>query len=119
MTVLVLERVAKSVRGDLSRWLVEVRTGVFVGRVTDLVREALWKRATLRAGRGSVLMVWRSNTEQGFELRVHNLVDRIPVDLDGLWLVEVVAPIARADLNPLPSAACKDMEPDSDPNPAP
>ena len=87
MTVLILERVARSVRGDLSRWLIEVRTGVFVGRVTERVREALWERAVKRADEGSVLMVWRAASEQGFDLRAHQPKGRIPRDYDGMWLM--------------------------------
>jgi CRISPR-associated protein Cas2 len=93
MTVMILERVTPSLRGELSRWLVEIATGTFVGRVSGLVRDELWKRCTERAPEGSVLQVWRINEEQGFDLRSHNLRDRIPVRIEGLWL----AMIPRAD----------------------
>ena len=97
MTVLILERVARSVRGDLSRWLIEVRTGVFVGRVTERVREALWSRAVKRSGEGSVLMVWRAANEQGFDLRAHQAKGRFPVDYEGMWLMLEPDPNPRFD----------------------
>ena len=32
-------------RGDLSKWLCEINTGVYVGNVSSRVRDALWERA--------------------------------------------------------------------------
>ncbi len=90
MTLMILERVAPSVRGDLSRWLIELKAGVFVGRVSALVREALWKRCVKRAEGGTVMQVWRTNNEQGFDLRYHNPKDRIPINIEGIWLVQVI-----------------------------
>jgi CRISPR-associated protein Cas2 len=94
VTVLLLERVSKSVRGDLSRWLLEVQAGVFVGHVTPRVRDALWERAVARSDEGSVLMLWRAPTEQGFDLRAHNPKGDVPVDCEGIWLM------LRPDPNP-------------------
>ena len=90
MMVLIVERVPASLRGDLSRWLVEIGTGLFVGRVSALVREALWERAVKRAEGGSVILVWRANNEQGFDLQYHNPKGRIPIRREGVWLAEVV-----------------------------
>ena len=95
MTVLILERVTPSVRGDLSRWLVEVATGVFVGRVSKLVREALWDRCLQRAGEGSAMLIWREANEQGFDLRVYQPKGRIPVNVEGVWLAQLPAPDSK------------------------
>lgn len=43
MMVLVLEKVPASLRGELTRWLLEPKTGVFVGRVSAQVRDLLWE----------------------------------------------------------------------------
>jgi CRISPR-associated protein Cas2 len=91
MMVLILERVTPSVRGDLSRWLVEVGTGVFVGRVSQIVREALWDRCLQRAGEGSALLVWRTNNEQGWDLRAYQPKGRVPVNVEGVWLTRLVS----------------------------
>lgn len=92
MTVLILERVAPSVRGDLSRWLIEVSTGVFVGRISKLVREALWDRCLQRAGDGTAILIWRTNSEQGFDIRAYQPKGRIPIQCEGIWLAHVTAP---------------------------
>ena len=49
MVVMILEKVPRSLRGDLTSFLVEVDTGVFVGRVSATVRELLWERAVEKA----------------------------------------------------------------------
>ena len=41
MIVIALERVPVGLRGELSRWLLELRPGVFVGKVSALVRDLM------------------------------------------------------------------------------
>ena len=43
--VMLLERVSPGLRGELTRWLLELKAGVFVGRVSAMVRERLWATA--------------------------------------------------------------------------
>lgn len=86
MTILLVECVSSSLRGDLSRWLVELQAGVFVGRVSEVVREALWERATNRSGDGTVLLLWRTNNEQGFDMRSWHPKQYVPINVEGLWL---------------------------------
>ncbi|WP_020598410.1 type I-E CRISPR-associated endoribonuclease Cas2e [Spirosoma panaciterrae] len=86
MMVLMVERVSPSLRGDLGRWLIEVQAGVFVGRVSELVREALWERATNRVDEGTVTMLWRTNNEQGFDMRTWQPRQYVPINIDGIWL---------------------------------
>ena len=43
MIVMVIERVPTSLRGELTRWLLEPRAGVFVCEVSALVRDKLWE----------------------------------------------------------------------------
>lgn len=89
MVVMILERVPRSLRGELTRWLVEVDTGVFVGRVSARVRDLLWKKAMRKAGEGRVAMAHRTNNEQGFALRLYGYADRHLRDFDGIVLVSV------------------------------
>lgn len=89
MVVMILEKVPKSLRGDLTRFLVEVDTGIFVGRVSATVRELLWERAVEKAEGGRVALAYRTNNEQGFALRLHGYPDRSLRDFDGIVLVSV------------------------------
>src|ERR1039457_2863556 len=45
MVVLVLERVPPGLRGELTRLMLEIRSGVFVGTLTSVVRDRLWRKA--------------------------------------------------------------------------
>jgi CRISPR-associated protein Cas2 len=87
MTVLIVERVKPAVRGDLSRWLLEPHPGVFVGHVNAMVRERLWQKACHACGDGGVILIWSTNTEQRFDMRMHGSPGREVVDFEGLKLV--------------------------------
>lgn len=87
MTVFVLERVSASVRGELTRWLLEPKTGVFVGRVSALVRDKLWEMVCEKAGTGAVLLINHADSEQGFSLRTSGRTSRAVIGFEGLALV--------------------------------
>jgi len=89
MVVMVLEKVPRGLRGELSRWMVEVQTGVFVGKVSALVRDLLWEKCTKKRAAGQCCQVYRTNTEQGFSIRIEGDTTRNVVDLDGLSLIGV------------------------------
>ena len=65
MTILILERVPLSLRGQLTRWMIEVRAGVFVGKTSALVREKLWERACKHSKGGGCVLIHNARTEQG------------------------------------------------------
>lgn len=89
MVVMMLERVPRSLRGELTRWLLEPRTGVFVGTVSALVRDKLWEQVCSKMGEGGGILVYSANNEQGFEMRLWGSPDRRVVDFDGLSLVMI------------------------------
>ncbi len=70
MIVMVVTACPPSVRGDLSRWLFEVSTGVFVGHVSARVREALWTRVTAFVNDGKAIMAYSASNEQHVAFRV-------------------------------------------------
>ena len=94
MTIMILERVAPSIRGDLSRWMIEVKAGVFVGHLSGLVRDNLWQRCLklCEKDEGTLVQIWTTNNEQGFDLRVSNPKERIPIQCEDVWLVMVPDP---------------------------
>lgn len=89
MVVIALENVPNSLRGELTRWLLEVKTGIFVGRITAMVRDKLWEAACAKARLGGCLMVYNTNNEQGFALRIHGKTRRSLVDFEGITLVRI------------------------------
>ena len=70
MVVYILTACPPGVRGDLSRWLLEIAPGVFVGHVTARVRDRLWLRVTSLLREGRAIMVYSARNEQhlGFEV---------------------------------------------------
>ena len=88
MVVLILERVPTSLRGRLSRWMLEVKAGVFVGTLTARIRDELWTHAVAGCKDGSCLQLWSVPSEQGFAFRVHGDPTYHPVDFEGLLLMQ-------------------------------
>ena len=89
MLVMILEKVPVSLRGELTRWLIEPNPGVFVGDVSALVRERLWTKCIERKRMGGVIQIWSTNNEQGYAMRAQGLTKREIVDYDGLYLVRI------------------------------
>jgi len=87
MLVIVVENVPPRLRGRLGLWLVEVRAGVYVGKVSRRVREMIWTNLERGIGEGSAVMAWSSNTESGFDFMTLGGNRRIPVEMDGIKLV--------------------------------
>lgn len=86
MVVMILEKVPTSLKGELSRWLMEVRPGVFLGHVSALVREALFERCRSKMRDGGVMMIASAQTEQGFRVWAVGNLSREIVDVEGLYL---------------------------------
>lgn len=87
MIVVSMTNCPPKLRGDLTKWLMEINTGVYVGQVSARVREALWKRICENIGCGQATMVFSTNNEQHLDFYVHNS-SWIPVDLDGIKLMK-------------------------------
>lgn len=89
MIVMTLEAVPPSLKGELSRWLIEVQPGVYVGNANALVRDLLWDKVVQHARTGRCTQLYRAGTEQGFSIRLHGDPRRSLIDLDGFQLVAV------------------------------
>lgn len=89
MVVMILEKVPVSLRGELSRWLIEPRTGVFVGHINAMVRERLWKKCCDKKMAGGVIQIWTTNNEQRFQIRMRGTTKRRVVDYEGLQLIQI------------------------------
>lgn len=89
MTVIILERVPTSVRGELSRWMLEVQAGVFVGTLSALVRDLLWDYVCNKMREGAGSLIYHTNNEQGFAIRVCGKTSRQLRDFDGLQLMQI------------------------------
>ena len=86
MVTIVISSCPPSLRGDLTKWLLEVDTGVYVGRVTTRVKEMLWERIVRSSEGGRAIIISTVRNEQHFEVEVHNSSLK-PVDFDGITLM--------------------------------
>ena len=89
MVVFLLEKVPVSLRGEITRWLLELRPGVFVGNVSALVREKLWEMICQKIKGGAATLLQSSATEQGYKIRTFGDTTRKVKDFDGLQLIVV------------------------------
>lgn len=86
MMILTMTDCPIGLRGDLTKWLLEISPGVFVGQVSARVRDQLWKRIEETIKDGRVTMVFNTNNEQRLDFRVHNSTWE-PIDFDGIKLM--------------------------------
>ena len=87
MLVTVVENAPPRLRGRLAIWLLEVRAGVYVGKVSRRVREMIWEQIEKGIEDGNAVMAWTTSTESGFDFMTLGTNHRIPVEMDGLKLV--------------------------------
>lgn len=92
MIVLCVTNCPPGLRGDLSKWLCEVNTGVYVGKVSAKVREELWNRVCESIKNGQATMVYSTNNEQGHVFMTHN-TSWIATDYDGITLMKRPLPL--------------------------
>ncbi len=88
MVVIILESVPASVRGELTRWLLELQAGVFVGNISAMVRDKLWEMVCSKMkNRGGGFLIHPTSTEQGYTISTAGTTKKSIEDFDGLLLV--------------------------------
>ena len=85
-TVITLSKVPNSLRGDLSKWLQEVATGVYVGNLNTKVREKLWERVKDNLKDGEATISYYNRNEIGYNFETINGIREV-IDSEGLPLV--------------------------------
>ena len=91
MLVIVTEAVPDRLRGYLSRWLLQIRAGVFIGDYSVRVRERLWEVVCREIGFGNAVMAWSAPNESGFDFCTVGENARKQMELDGMKLVQYAA----------------------------
>lgn len=89
MVVIVVENAPEKLRGEMTRWLLEVKPGVFVGQVSATVREKLWQKISKDGHLIGALLIFSSDTEQGFFINLFGDPRRTIEDIDGIQLVKI------------------------------
>ncbi|ARQ69203.1 type I-E CRISPR-associated endoribonuclease Cas2e [Streptomyces marincola] len=86
MTVIVLTNCPAGLRGFLTRWLLEISPGVFLGAPSTRVRDLLWAEVRKYAGQGRALLAYQTNNEQGYTFQTHDHSWH-PTDHEGVTLI--------------------------------
>jgi len=73
-------------RGALTKWLLEIAAGVFVGQVSARVRDELWDRVKEHCRNGRAVLICTASCEQRLDFRVHGDTWE-PIDYDGIKLM--------------------------------
>ena len=89
MVVFLMEKVSVALRGELTRWMLELKSGVFVGNISALVREKLWEMICQKLKCGAAMLLHSAANEQGYKIRTFGDTTRKIKDFDGLQLIVV------------------------------
>lgn len=89
MIVLILDNASESLKGELTRWLIPIKPGVYVGNISSRVREKLWEKLLSYKKTVNATLVYSANNDQGFKvLKTGKTVIDI-VSIDGLYLANI------------------------------
>lgn len=87
MLVFILQKAKPAIQGKLTRWLVELQPGVYIGDVSARVREILWEEIKkAMSNNSSAIMAHSFNNEQGYKLETIGNTKYSLVDFDGIIL---------------------------------
>lgn len=76
-------------RGELTRWFLELKPGVFIGKVNARIRDLLWERICQTDAANGAVMAYAAPNEQGFSLRVFGVPKRRVKDFEGIQLITI------------------------------
>ena len=71
----------------MSRLAIECKAGVFIADINARVRDKLWDKVTLKWNLDA-LMIYTTNTEQGYSIRSWGETSRQVLDCEGLLLTQ-------------------------------
>ena len=89
MTVIAMDAAPEGVRGELTRWFLELKPGVFIGKVNTRIRDLLWERICQTDAAKGAVMAYAAPNEQGFSLRVFGVPKRRVNDFEGIQLITI------------------------------
>lgn len=87
MIVIAMNSAPPAIRGELSRWFLEIKPNIFVGNVNVRIRDLLWERLCQSEKVRGAIMIYSCNTEQGYSIRTVGETNKTIVDFDGIQLL--------------------------------
>lgn len=89
MVVVITDCASEKIRGNLTKWFLELKPGVFVGNINARVRELVWQEVVIESNLQGAILIYSDSNEQGFSMKMTGFPKRQIIDLDGLKLVKV------------------------------
>ena len=86
MVIVILSDCPPRLRGELSKWMLEINAGVYIGNISARVREQLWQLICSDIKNGHATMVYPILNEQRYAFKVYKS-KWTPTNFDGLVLV--------------------------------
>ncbi len=101
MVVIQVENAPPKLRGTLTAWCLQVRAGLYVGKMPARLRDEIWAMVTgVRNAEFSAVMVFAANNEQGFSMRTFGQNRRDVVFMEGLELIEYTPDFSTTETLP-------------------
>ena len=88
MTILIIENATEATRGQICRWMLEVKPGVFISKISAIVRESIWKLVKEDQRTLGAILAYNAPTEIGFTMEMYGQPKRSIIDMDGLQLIK-------------------------------
>ena len=96
-TVITLSNVPRSLRGDLTKWMQEIATGVYIGNFNSKIREKIWERVVQNLGDGEATLSYSYRNEIGYNFSTYN-TKRENIDYEGIPLVLLPVDHSQTDV---------------------
>ncbi len=113
MMVIVVNNAPPRLRGRLAVWLIEIRAGVYVGAYSRRTREMIWEQVTTTIGDGDAVIAWAAANDAGFDFDTCGVNRRMPIELDGLKLVQFHPEPSEPSSTPIPPPVTKTQHPET------
>ena len=94
LTVITLKNVPPSLRGDLTKWMQEIATGVYIGNFNPRIREKIWDRICENTGVGEATLSYATRNEIGYTFETLNTKRQV-INNEGVPLVMLPAMSTR------------------------
>lgn len=88
LTLITLKKTPPSLRGDLSKWMQEIATGVYVGNFNSKIREKIWERVKENVKEGEATISYAVRNEIGYQFDTWQTAQKV-IDGDGIPLVYI------------------------------
>ena len=87
LTVIHVQNAPPHTHGVLSRWMLHLAPGLYVGTLNKRVREQVWTELKEIIEPGRAALVYPANNEQRYTIETYGTGRYEPIDMEGITLV--------------------------------